>query len=465
MSSGAKTTRRAAGVALLLVVCLLALSASGANAATLDHSFAGKGFVRTPPVSVRLGFARSRVAEDARGRLLVLGAAEDALVVSRYRADGSLDRGFGKGGVAEIALTPLAGSPQPAEEDGGSGEPEPTALAIEPDGGILAGGTYDTDVGNNGAGTIAVVARLEPNGRPDPAFGTARGIGVPGVAKYPFNRVLAIAPQGSKILVAGEGGRTDIARLDGNGEVDSGFASGGAGGGDRRFDLPPGAVITALSVLPDGSIYAAGYRRGKFLLEYLKPSGQLQPSFGREGTVATAVAKQSGCGCSFATGLGRDDRGRLVLAGFVSGRTTALRGDGAPRSEPSTIALVRYLPDGSLDRSFGAAGIVRTHHLASAFGNGVAIERDGRIVLAASATQEPVASRAAPGSNFTVVRYLPNGRLDPSFGEHGYFSSRFGARSASAWEPLVDRAGRVVVVGTATYGPQRRIGALLARFG
>jgi uncharacterized delta-60 repeat protein len=74
--------------------------------------------------------------------------------------------------------------------------------------------------------------------------------------------------------------------------------------------------------------------------------GSLDPSFGRHGVVTTALG-----GWSEADALVLQPDGKLVVAGRSSGDRVAAR---------CAFAPVRYMADGSLDRSFGKGGKVTT---------------------------------------------------------------------------------------------------------
>src|SRR5262249_41417348 len=86
---------------------------------------------------------------------------------------------------------------------------------------------------------------------------------------------------------------------------------------------------------------------------------------------------------------------------------------GASPSSPTEVAALRVLPGGALDASFGTAGIaavaVPTAFDASA--TSVAIQPDGRIVLAASGTIPPTSS----ASDILVLRLLSGGAPDTTF--------------------------------------------------
>ncbi len=161
------------------------------------------------------------------GRILVGGAAlVDAdvynfdMFIAQLLPDGSLDPDFGVDGVRFVAF-----------DQGGENTDAPSDLALDAQGrAVLAG--YATTAAN---GTDIALARILPGGSLDPSFGTGgralvgfdRGGGQNDVA-----RALGIDAEG-RILVAGacevDTDNVDIAllRLDGNGQLDPGFGSGG----------------------------------------------------------------------------------------------------------------------------------------------------------------------------------------------------------------------------------------------
>src|SRR5947207_1505110 len=81
-----------------------------------------------------------------------------------------------------------------------------------------------------------------------------------------------------------------------------------------------------------------------------------------------------------------------------------------------------YAAEGDLDTTFGSGGSVMTpvtpaHNDG---GYGVAIDSQGRIVVAGT-------TDTGPQRVFAVARYLPNGTLDDSFGFHGIQTEAIGA--------------------------------------
>jgi uncharacterized delta-60 repeat protein len=83
------------------------------------------------------------------------------------------------------------------------------------------------------------------------------------------------------------------------------------------------------------------------------------------------------------------------------------------------FALARFLPNGVPDNSFNYDGKAVTSFfgLASvAIPEAVAIQYDGKIVVAGVAFTGPVAHKLYP-TYIALARYLPDGELDPSFGQ------------------------------------------------
>src|SRR5262249_19675401 len=78
------------------------------------------------------------------------------------------------------------------------------------------------------------------------------------------------------------------------------------------------------------------------------------------------------------------------------------------------FALVRYNPDGSLDTSFNSNGKVTTAvGTGTCKGEGVALQEDGKIVVVGHSFN------AESHSSFTVLRYNTDGSLDTTFGDSG----------------------------------------------
>jgi uncharacterized delta-60 repeat protein len=174
----------------------------------------------------------------------------------------------------------------------------------------------------------------------------------------------------------------------------------------------------AVAVQSDGRIVVAGGTSASdFALARYTRDGKLDPTFGDDGQVVTnfgCIAWYPDCGMDSeeeAQAVVVQADGKIVAAGSsdVSGRT------GEKGCCIRAFALVRYLPDGSLDPSFGTEGKVVTPFPGNAYAEDLAIEPDGAIVAAGGGA-----------GYFALARYTTQGRLDPTFGVRGKVTTNFG---------------------------------------
>ncbi|MHC2283072.1 putative delta-60 repeat protein [Bradyrhizobium diazoefficiens] len=86
-------------------------------------------------------------------------------------------------------------------------------------------------------------------------------------------------------------------------------------------------------------------------------------------------------------------------------------------------------------------GIVTTSiGLADDFGRGVAVQPDGKILVAGS-------SFSGTSFEFALVRYDAYGRLDTSFGGDGKITTNFGSTGSNGFSVIVDADGKILVAG------------------
>lgn len=189
-------------------------------------------------------------------------------------------------------------------------------------------------------------------------------------------------------------------------------------GADMRI-LPRAALLAGFLVFPGPTDQALG------------ADGDLDPTFGKEGKVFTSFGYPSQAG----TAMAIDPGGRIVVAGFTFDATANI-----------DFGVARYLPDGSLDPTFGSGGFVATDFFGGEdIPGGVAIQPDGRIVVAGSATQ---------GFNydFALVRYNVDGTLDGSFDGDGRVTTDFFGPTGNgdiASAVAIQPDGKIVIAGSA----------------
>jgi uncharacterized delta-60 repeat protein len=197
----------------------------------------------------------------------------------------------------------------------------------------------------------------------------------------------------------------------------------------------------ALAIQPDGRIVVAGswstterpYGPPAFALARYKANGRLDPSFGLHGTLLTGFGLRG----ANATDLALQPNGRIVVVG------TSTMGDPVTTNDLDFV-VARYLPDGRLDPKFGSRGKVHTKVTGSDNAAAMALQPDGKIVVAGSGGVVTSPTR------FVLVRYLQNGRLDPAFGVAGKVVTDFGHRGFSyavASRVFVESDGKMLLAG------------------
>ncbi len=101
---------------------------------------------------------------------------------------------------------------------------------------------------------------------------------------------------------------------------------------------------------------------------------------------------------------------------------------------------------GDVDVTFGGTGTVMTDFAAASDeGRGVAIQPDGKIVVAGHAT-------TGAGVDFAVARYLPSGTLDTGFGSGGKVTTPIGSGADYGRSMVLQPDGKIVVAGYAANG-------------
>jgi uncharacterized delta-60 repeat protein len=123
----------------------------------------------------------------------------------------------------------------------------------------------------------------------------------------------------------------------------------------------------------------------------------------------------------------------------------------------SCFTVLRYGADGSLDTSFGDSGKVTTTVAKHSSADSVAIQSDGKIVVAGNSFID------GNNNDFAVVRYNANGNLDTSFNQTGKATADFGAHDFGH-SVAVHSDGRIVVAGYTTKSPESKKECALACF-
>ncbi len=357
---------------------------------SLDPSFGkdGRVSISFDGQPRRLGIAHD-VAVQRNGKIVAAGYVAGlgidgepppdpstvGFAVLRFRANGTLDPKFGKGGIV------ISHS---------RGMSSVYAMELQSDGKIiLAGQAFDPLTSRSDF----ALARLLPNGKLDPTFGH-RGVVITNFGgQDDFARAIVLQPDG-KIVVAGRGdsggGSLEfaLARYLRDGKLDATF---GAGGMVTTF-VGEGYEAMDLALQADGKIVTVGQRFARdtdFALVRYDANGSLDSTFGSGGQVMIDLGQTE---LAYAVALQKD--GKIVIAGRY-----------ADMGDEFSFVLARLEPDGSLDASWGGQGYVVTSIGVAAQGEArdIAIQADGKIVAAG------LARGSDGGGDFALTRYRAGG--------------------------------------------------------
>lgn len=266
---------------------------------SLDTSFGSDGTVLTQITASQHEARAIAIAPD--GKIVLAGSflstqTTQTLIV-RYNPDGSRDTSFGANGM----VTDFRGS-TPSDAN------IAYAVAVQPDGKIITGGSYGRTVSLSGYDIT--FARYNANGAPDSIFGNQGKVllqspnvseGISAIAVQDDGRILGAGFSGTDFLVM---------RLFENGQWDTSFNAIG------RITVPMGGSFGALAMQlrPNGKILVTGpaaYPNGFSLLSF-NTNGTLDTSFSGDGKLTFGFDTGAA-----SYGIALDSLGRPVLSGLA----------------------------------------------------------------------------------------------------------------------------------------------------
>ena len=312
--------------------------------------------------------------------------------------------------------------------DFGNSDDLAQAIAVQPDGKILVAGLGSDKSGGDGMALV----RYNSDGSLDLGFGT-NGIVATFTGTGASADALALQADG-KIVVAGSSIMAGfvLVRYDSNGSVDPMFGTNGQV--TTSFNANPLHYDYAhsIAIQSDGKIIAAGASYtgdySDFALARYETNGSLDTTFDGDGKVITDFG---GSNDGYSIALQPD--GKLVMAG---GRWNGSAYD---------FALARYNINGSLDTAFDGDGKVITDLGNSEFSSAVALQGDGKIVLAGNTD--------GLNRNFVLARYSSSGSLDTTFDGDGKVTTDFGNNNDDDARGLtIQSNGKIIVTGSSGQG-------------
>ena len=267
----------------------------------------------------------------------------------------------------------------------------------------------------------------------DPDFGTD-GIVTTTDNDYEKSNAIIVQPDGKILIAVENNAHFSVYRYNTDGSVDSSFNENGytwtnLGVLDIPLDIimqSDNKIVVAGISVPFGDLTEFGIVR-------YKPDGTKDSSFNDDGRLAFAFDDDSDYSGAYSIVIQPD--GKIVLGGTVWGESGY------------DFALARLNADGTFDESFDDDGKVVTDLEESAFDliYDIALQDDGKIVA--------VGVNMSAADSFVVVRYLPNGTLDPAFDGDGKAFYDFGGLTGEILnDVLLQPDGKILVAGAVNNG-------------
>jgi len=379
---------------------------------TIDTTFGTNGFVIGAEGAVDEEI--DSLGLQADGRIVAAGTSANGLRMQRYNADGTIDASW-----THTLFPYINGGLDMVVQDA---DQKIAVVGNVPDGAVsdlgilrvsMVDGAADTTFGS---GTCA-------NG-PCPGV-TATIIGDSGGPT-------GLALQGTNYLVSGVSfpafGTSSVVvfRFTSNGTLDTTFGTNGKASAKPTGNGDNGRGI---ALRANGGIVVAGLANGDHgdtdsLVTVFNPTGQLDNTFNGTGFSRLDVGSMTGEWRATAlTG------GKIVAAGFTVSETGVKGG-----------VIGRYNADGTLDATFGTAGITTFPLVA----NAIAVQAvDGKLVVGGTAL-----TGATPSMAF--ARFTANGALDTTFNGTGTLTIAPASADEEISSVAVQPDGKIVGAGFVT---------------
>ena len=231
---------------------------------------------------------------------------------------------------------------------------------------------------------------------------------------------ILLSPDGSFYLVIEMNHQALITHRLANGAIDLTY-------GEQGYSVPVFMSTPRAIMQPDGKIVVGGTaqtaNRKDFSLARFNTDGTPDKSFSADGSVTMDFGNTDD---SF-FGLALQSGGKIVAVGSNYDNVR------------DRIVLARFNPDGTPDNSFSGDGKLVTNLIGNAGAAAVAVQQDGKIVIAGYFNKAGVISMA-------IARYLPDGNIDLAFADNGF---RF---ITSGWNSVakaiaIQNDGKIIAAG------------------
>ncbi|MBS1730078.1 MAG: T9SS type A sorting domain-containing protein [Bacteroidetes bacterium] len=239
-----------------------------------------------------------------------------------------------------------------------------------------------------------------------------------------------IQPDGKIVVVSQSWSYIVVWRFNPDGTFDESFGEmGGAHFSyENRIGTPKDIVLQ-----PDGKlVFTAEYHPDQYYyvgIVRCNADGTPDSSFGINGLDTVKIDK-----FNYESGLVLQPDGKIVVSG-----------ESRPNfSEGPNSFLLRLMPNGGLDPTFGNGGIVVTTYNVSIEASGLVLRPDGKLIK--GITYNDYAAR----SSYQLESFNPDGTVDAGFGENGVASYTFGhsgSWSTEMYGIALQQDGKIVCGG------------------
>jgi uncharacterized delta-60 repeat protein len=236
---------------------------------------------------------------------------------------------------------------------------------------------------------------------------------------------VSVSPIGHQVVAVGttvNGASAVVERRLADGTLDATFGTGGRVQLDPNTtgDAPqrdrPWRVLRA----PNGSYFVAGTSQfepgsstGDIWIAHLESDGTLDVGFGTGGFARVDSSTDPSLdNDEYPTDIALDSLNRVVVVGYGRGN------DAIPTDD---FLVARLTSTGALDTSFSGDGIAITSIVAATGDRAasVAVLGDGSLLVGGTTSLHQPGGAGLPPYSIAIVRYRPDGSLEPSFGASG----------------------------------------------
>lgn len=289
----------------------------------------------------------------------------------------------------------------------------------------------------NGLNKDIMVQRYLADGTLDTSFGVFGTFTYDGARDDIASRV--IVKNDGKILIVGQidqyqAGNENILlmRLSSEGALDSTFGNNGiittniSEYGETGHSL---ALQSDNKIVVAGEVSVGGTDVQAVVLRY-DENGTLDTAFGTLGAFMY-------------DGIGEDKAYSVVVQSDNKIVVTGSSSQAYPNVALTDMLLFRLDANGSLDTTFGTSGVVKYDSIYES-GNSVALQSDGKIIVAATRW-----SYSSIESAVMILRYNEDGSLDTNFGDSGVvtYQKAYGLPSMAVNDLVITSSGDIYIAG------------------